>query len=257
MATLSAQNLKVVYEHKCVLSNFSFTLEPGMLAVMLGPNGAGKTTALRACLGLEPLAGGKVEVNGYSIKEMNKRDRALHLAYLSQDRTTAWPVRVREVVALGRFSYGGALDRLSEPDQLAINKAMEACSITGLKDRLVTTLSGGELARVHIARALATHAPVLLADEPIAALDPYHQFRILNLIREFTDQGGGALVVLHDIVMAARYATHLIWMRSGQKIDAGRLEDTLNSERIHEIFGVEAIIQGRQVTLLDASDSVI
>ena len=160
-----------------------------------------------------------------------------------------WPNTVRDVVALGRFAYGAAPGRLSAKDAEAVDKAMGHCGLTDLSERNTDTLSGGELARVHCARAFAADAPLLVADEPVAALDPRHQFSTMDIIRQFVGGGGGALVVLHDIALAARYATRMVWMKDAQIVADGPPEETLTPGRLAEIYGVQARVDGRTVEI--------
>ena len=134
-------------------------------------------------------------------------------------------------------------------DRQAVERAVAACDLENLANRSTATLSGGELARVHCARAFAAEAPLLIADEPVAELDPYHQFRVMDLIRAFVGQGGGALVVLHDVVLARRYATRLMWMKGGRIVADGPPATTLNAARLEEIYGVRGRVEGDRVEL--------
>ena len=157
------------------------------------------------------------------------------------------------MVALGRYSHGATLGRLKAKDREAVDKAIIDCDLSDLADRNANALSGGELARMHCARALAAKAPLLIADEPTAALDPRHQFRILDLIGQYVAQGGGALVVLHDIQLAARYASRLIWMKDGKIVADGSPRDTLTAERLNDVYGIKAKVDGLQITLEGAA----
>lgn len=226
-----------------------FTLAPGDLVAVLGPNGAGKTSLLRASLGLQRRTQGEAWLSGRPTHALSPIQRARLLAYLPQIRPLAWPNRVRDVVALGRFSHGGGLGRLMPDDADAVERAMAACDLTHLAERRTDTLSGGELARVHCARAFAAEAPLLFADEPTAALDPRHQFRIMDLIGTFVGRGGGALVVLHDVALAARYATRLIWIKQGRILADGPPAETLTPERMAEVYGVRAQVDGLKVEI--------
>ena len=152
-------------------------------------------------------------------------------------------------MALGRFSHGAVLGRLKGADRDAVDRALSACDLTHLADRSADTLSGGELARMHCARAFAAEAPLLVADEPIAALDPRHQFRILDLIADFVASGGGALVVLHDIQMAARYASRLIWMKGGRILADGPPSETFTEDRLKDVYGIEARVDGLRIEM--------
>ena len=249
MTELSARDLRVKAGDNTLVEGASFTLSPGELIVLLGPNGAGKTSLLRAALGLEKRAAGMASLGGMDCENLSPMERARAVAYLPQQRPLAWPNSVRDVVALGRFAYGAAPGRLSAKDATAVEKALELCDLNTLAQRSTDTLSGGELARVHCARAFAAEAPLLIADEPVAALDPRHQFRIMDIVQSFVARGGGALVVLHDIALAARYATRLLWMKDGRIVANGTPAETLTSDRLAEIYGVRASIEGTRVQI--------
>ena len=253
MVELVATQLSLAVSDTALVRDANFRLGPGELVVLLGPNGAGKTSLIRASIGLESRTGGSATLDGHESCLLNPIARARQLAYLPQARPLAWPNSVRDVVALGRFSHGAALGRLTDTDAQAVERAMESCGLKGLADRGTDTLSGGELARVHCARAFAAEAPLLVADEPTAALDPLHQFRIMDLIAAFVANGGGALVVLHDIQLAARYASRLIWMKDGQIRADGPPSETLTEARLAQIYGVQAKVDGRTITLNGAA----
>lgn len=249
MTELVATDLSVKVKDAALVDGASFRLRFGEFVVLLGPNGAGKTSLIRACLGLETPSSGDAQMDGENTATMSPIARARKVAYLPQIRPLAWPNSVRDVVALGRFSHGAALGRLKGADAEAVDRALTACDLAHLAHRSADTLSGGELARMHCARAFAAEAPLLIADEPSAALDPRHQFRILDLIAAFVESGGGALVVLHDLHMAARYASRLIWMKEGRILADGSPDETLTAERLESVYGVRARIEGRQIEI--------
>jgi iron complex transport system ATP-binding protein len=246
---ISVDNISRVKNGISLVKNVSFTLKSGELSVLLGPNGAGKTSLLRALLGLDPASAGAAKLNGENIAHMPPLKRARQIAYLPQMRPLAWPSRAADIVSLGRFAYGANPARLGEADQAAVDKAIADCGLTALQNRRADTLSGGELARLHCARAFAAQAPFLLADEPVAALDPQHQFRILDLIRSFVDGGGSALVILHDISLAARYADQILWMKDGALLAKGPPQHSLTAARIAEVYGVKAEIKDGHINL--------
>ncbi len=254
---LSVSGLSVRAGGAALVRNVSFDLAPGRLVCLLGPNGAGKTTLLRAAMGLEAQSkafdvAGAATLDGAPIRDLSPAARAQRLAYLPQTRPLAWPTPVRDLVALARFAHGGRLGALAPADAAAVEAAMKSCAVDHLAERAADTLSGGEHARVHIARAIATEAPLLIADEPTAALDPRHQHQIMTLIRQYVDnKGGGALCVLHDIDLAARYADRLIWMKDGAVVADGTPHETVTRERLAAIYGVAAT-----VTKSDAGVSV-
>ncbi|HWK36306.1 ABC transporter ATP-binding protein [Sphingomonas sp.] len=232
-----------------IVDGASFRIAPGELVVLLGPNGAGKTTLLRMALGLLGADGGTATIDGDDAARLAPAVRARRVSYLPQARALAWPAKVRDVVALGRFAHGAAPGWPGAADREAIVRALAACDLDALSDRDADTLSGGELARVHLARALATEAALIVADEPVASLDPRHQHRVLGLLRAFVEGGGGALAVLHDLPLAARYADRLIWMKDGRIVADGSVAETMTATRIAETYGVTARVDGVDVVV--------
>ena len=243
MADLAACGVSVTLGGHQILRNASLRLAPGELVALLGPNGAGKTTLLRALLGLVQRSGGRVRIGGDDPARLPASERARRIAYLPQSRPLAWPIRVRDVVALGRFAHGASIGRLRGADAAAVERALLACGVGRLADRPCDTLSGGELARVHVARAMAAEAPFLIADEPTAALDPLHRHRIMGLVRACAGGGGGVLVVLHEAALAARFADRLVWLADGRIVADGPPEETLTPQRLAEVYGVRARVR--------------
>ena len=248
MTGLNLKDACVSVKGAALLDGVSLSLGRRELVVVLGPNGAGKTTLLRAAIGLQTLDAGAALIDAAPATGMPPAERARKVAYLPQHRPLAWPVTVRDVVALGRFAHGARLGALGEQDKRAVDKALADCGLGDLADRRADTLSGGEAARMHCARAFAAEAPLLIADEPVAALDPRHQLAVAELLRAFVDAGGGALVVLHDIDLAARIADRLVWMKAGRIVADGPVRETLVTARIEAVFGVTArLVDGRPV----------
>jgi iron complex transport system ATP-binding protein len=246
-SALSVSGLSVSLGARPVVREASFALAGG-LTVLIGPNGAGKTSLLRACLGLIARKSGEVTLAGRDPVVLSPPQRARLAAYLPQSRPLAWPLRVRDVVALGRFAFGAAPGRLSPQDSAAVERAIAACDLTDLAQRRCDALSGGETARVHIARALAAEAPLLLADEPIAALDPRHALAVLALLRGFADRGGTVLASVHDIDLAGLFADRILVMQAGAVVADGAPEAVVRADLLAQVFGVGAVpemIDGR------------
>jgi iron complex transport system ATP-binding protein len=250
MTELAVQNLAISKAGKRLVKGVSFAVRQGELVVMLGPNGAGKSLTLHHAIGLGQPDDGRAMLDGAPVRTLKPDVRARALSYLPQMRPLAWPVQVSDLVALGRFAHGARAGRPGSVDAAAVASAMDACSVTELAGRNANTLSGGELARAHCARAFASEAPLLIADEPVAALDPREQFRIMDLFRAYVTKGGGALVVLHDIRLAARYADRLIWMKDGEIVADGAVEVTLTAARLAEVYGVRTEVSGRDVRVV-------
>ena len=253
MTELIATNLTLKVGRATLVDGVSFCLRPGELVALLGPNGAGKSSLLRASLGLQKRSSGTVTLGGRDSERLSPAARARHVSFLPQIRSIAWPNVVRDVVALGRFSHGAAIGTIRGADREAVERALEACDLLHLANRRTDTLSGGELARLHCARAFAAEAPLLLADEPVGGLDPFHQFRVMDITRAFVGRGGGALIVLHDVALAARYANRLLWMKDGRIVAHGTPGQTLTAERLAAIYGVRACVDGLSIALEGAA----
>jgi iron complex transport system ATP-binding protein len=222
-----------------IVRDANLALSAGELVALVGPNGAGKTTLMRALAGLIP-AHGVVTVGDKRLADLSPRERARAIAYLPQGHIFHWPMSVESIVLLGRAPHGDSFSGVSPGDRAAVAHAMATTETEEFADRAVTTLSGGEKARVALARALATQAPVLLADEPTAALDPRHQLTVMAMLRRAADSGGAILAIMHDLTLAARFADRVMVMDRGAIVADAAPADALSPERLNAVFGVEA-----------------
>jgi iron complex transport system ATP-binding protein len=238
---LHAANVVVRLGGALIVDGAALDLRAGEMTVLLGPNGAGKTTLMRALAGLVP-AEGRIEIEGKPLAALSVRDRARRIAYLPQGHVFHWPMPVEAVVALGRYPYADAFSAVTDADRRAVAKALAATGTEGFAHRAVTTLSGGERARVALARALACEAPILLADEPTVSLDPRHQLVVMELLVRAARNGGAVLAIGHDLALAARFADRIVIMDRGRLVADGSPRDVLTVERIADVFGVEAMI---------------
>jgi iron complex transport system ATP-binding protein len=238
---LQVADLSVRLAGRVIVDGVSLDLEAGRLTVLIGPNGAGKTTLMRAVAGLLPSTGG-IALAGRPLRAFSARERARHIAYLPQGHVFHWPMSVAAVVALGRAPHADVFAPLADADRIAVNRALEATDVAPWANRAVTTLSGGERARVALARALATQAPILLADEPTMSLDPRHQLVVMELLAHAAHDGGAVLAIIHDLALAARFADRIVVMEQGRLVADGRARDVLTPERIAAVFAVEATI---------------
>jgi len=240
VALLTAKGLGVRLAGRVVLNDVSLSLSPGHLVALVGPNGAGKTTLLRALAGLIP-AEGEIEIGGQRLSSLPLRERAKRFGYLPQGHVVHWPLPARDIVALGRYPHG-ATDpaRLSPKDAEAVLRAMQAVDVIEFSDRRVTELSGGERSRVALARVLAVEAPVILADEPTASLDPRHQIDVMKNLRTTADSGVLVIVVTHDLGLAARFADHVLVLRDGRLVSQGAPAEALSEQVMADVFRISA-----------------
>ncbi len=225
-----------------LLDGINLNATGGEFIAILGENGAGKSTLLKAIMGLMPLATGTILVDGQPLSALSPRERALRLAWLPQSIPLAWPLRVFDAVALGRFAHGGTPRALSSRDHAAVTAAMAACGLSDFINRSTPTLSGGEIARVHIARTFASGAPILLVDEPVAALDPGHRLAVMDLLKQHTGNGGTVIAVLHDLGLAARYADRIVGIRHGRLVFDLPPETAMTASNMADLFDVHVHI---------------
>jgi iron complex transport system ATP-binding protein len=239
-AFLAAQGLSVTLAGRLVLKHVSLALSSGHLVALVGPNGAGKTTLLRALAGLVP-SEGAIDVGGAALSSLSLRERARRFAYLPQGHLVHWPLPARDIVALGRYPHG-ATDpaRLTPKDTEAVLRAMQATDTIEFSARRVTELSGGERSRVALARVLAVEAPVILADEPTASLDPRHQFDVMKSLRAAADKGVLVIVVTHDLGLAARFADTVLVLSEGRLVSQGAPAQALSEQIMGDVFRISA-----------------
>jgi iron complex transport system ATP-binding protein len=237
-ALLTARNLNVTLGGRSVLIDVSLSLSRGHLVALVGPNGAGKTTLLRALAGLLP-SQGEIHVGGDKLSSLRLSERARRFAYLPQGHVVHWPLPARDIVALGRMPHG-ATDpaRLSPKDAEAVERAMQATDVVEFGDRRVTELSGGERSRVALARVLAVEAPVILADEPTASLDPRYQIGVMRNLRKVADRGVLVIVVTHDLGLAARFADTVLVLSEGRLISQGAPAEALSEQVMADVFRI-------------------
>lgn len=232
MSLLSVTGLDVTLRKRMIFRNVSFTIADGEFVGLIGPNGAGKTTLMRASLGLVPFQGQS------SIADLPPVQRACHVSWMPQARDIAWPISVERVVALGRLPHLSMGQRPCAMDQAHVDAAIERLGLAGFRERTVSELSGGEQARTLIARALAQDTPLLMADEPVAGLDPAHQISTMQMFRSLAREGKSVVVSIHDLGLAARHCTRLILLAEGRIIADGAPAEVLTPELMAQAFGI-------------------
>ncbi|NHN89627.1 ABC transporter ATP-binding protein [Acetobacter conturbans] len=219
-----------------LLHHASAGFESGTVTGLLGPNGAGKSTLLKLLAGLLPPTEGAVFCDGDDLTHLNQSRRARRIAYMPQDIPPFPPMPVREIASLGRLPYAEAPDvALNHP---AVSMAMGLVGLDDLATRPASRLSGGERARLMLARALAVEAPVLLADEPVAALDPAHALSVMRVFRALAAEGRCVVLVIHDLMLATRFCDRLVVMKEGA-IRYALPAEALSDAMVREVYGVD------------------
>ena len=231
-----------------ILRAVDLTVAPGEVVALVGPNGAGKSTLLSALSGDVPLSDGSIEIAGRVLASYRHLDLARERAVLTQDNQLSFPFTVEQVVTMGRSPWART-ERLDE-DEEAIGSAMAAMDIEHLVARRFTSLSGGEKARVSLARVLAQRTPIVMLDEPTAALDLRHQEEVMRAVRDLAAAGTAVLVVIHDLSLAAAYADRVAIIAKGTLVAVGAPEAVLTVERVSEVYGLPvdvSLASGRPV----------
>lgn len=246
-AVLAAADVSFAYAGRDVLRSVSISVEPGQVLGVLGPNGSGKTTLLRCLLGVLTPRSGRVTLGGRDIAEIPRRQFARQVAAVSQDMPLDFPLRVVELVLLGRLPHlpGGGLGFEGPNDLAAAEAALRACGVEDLADRALHEISGGELRRVFVARALAQGASTLLLDEPTGGLDLRHQLTIVDLLRAQARAGVAVLAVLHDLNLAALACDRVLMLHDGAVAAAGAPAEVLDPALLATVYGVDVEIHVR------------
>jgi iron complex transport system ATP-binding protein len=239
---LAASGLTVERGGRTILEDIDFTAPAASISVLLGPNGAGKSTLLKAVLGFLPYRG-QVQLLGHETRSLDPRTRARLCSYVPQHSALEAPLPVREVVEQGRFPHatGGPFAARTPADLAAVAAAMEQTDVAALADRAFTTLSYGERRRVLLARALATGAPLLLLDEPTAALDVGHALALFEALRAVARAGAAVVVVLHQLQEAAAIAEHALLLSAGRRVLAGPAAEVIAPAPVRAVYGVEMV----------------
>lgn len=235
---LGVTKLSVERSRRNILDSVSVTFASGQVTAVLGPNGAGKSTLLSCMAGLLLPSLGIVDLDGTPLTVLAADERARRIAFLPQTPEISWPVDVATLVALGRIPFRR---RAGDADnEAAVRRAMQATRTAQWAQRPVTTLSGGERARVLLARVLAGESDWILADEPFAGLDPAHQFEAADLLRSQAAHGHGVVLTIHDLALAARIADRVVVLHRGRIVADDTPEAALTPSTLREVYGIEA-----------------
>jgi iron complex transport system ATP-binding protein len=244
MTRLTAEGLTVRRGGRAIVDGVSFEIEGGALVALVGANGAGKSTLLSMLAGLWAPDEGVVRLDGAPLAGIPRRELARRRAYLPQNPRAEWPIATERLVALGLTPHLPAFGGLPGGLEPRLTQAVEGWDLAAQRLQPATTLSGGELARAMLARALIAEPRVLIADEPISGLDPWHALDTLTRLRALAADGRLVVAAMHDLTLAARFSTHLMAMRQGRLLAFGPTAPTLTPELLRAAFDVEATVTG-------------
>ncbi len=242
MSLLHVSDLQVSLGTKKVLNGIGLAVEKGEFIGLIGPNGAGKSTLLKTILGLIA-SSGNIILNGRPSSSLSLLERARLAAYLPQEREIGWAISVERLIMLGRIPHKGAFAAIDPHDLLVVDAAMRRMDVEAFRHRSAQELSGGEKARVLIARAMAQEAPLLLADEPTAGLDPAHQIGLMQSFAQMAKESSTVIASMHDLGLAARWCTRLVLIHNGQIVADGAPKIVLTRANLHQVFGVEVYLE--------------
>ena len=240
MTLLQARGIGFSYEQHRVLDGVDLEFAPGTMTLLAGRNGAGKSTLLSVLAGLRVPRRGEVLVDGEPLRALRSVERARTITLVPQDSDSSFEFSGREVVMMGRHPHISRFGSAGSDDLRAVEEALRLTDAVGFADRSVRTLSGGELRRIHVARALATRAPILLADEPTANLDLEHAVAILAVLRRLAGSGHTVVVSSHDLNLIAPRCDQVALLHEGSIRRSGVPEDVLSDARIAAVFGVRS-----------------
>lgn len=242
MSLLHSTPLSYSIEGISVLRNVSMEIAEGELVGLIGPNGAGKSTLLRLLAGFQSPDLGGVFYEQKNIQAISHEQRARITGYLAQGARAYWPVSVEKIIELGRIPYLAWWQSSSSEDKDRVVQAMKLTETLAYRNRIVTTLSGGEQTLVMLARIFAAQPRLIFADEPVAALDPYHQLHVMEILRDHARGERSAVVVLHDLSLAARFCDRLYLLNHGELYCQGTPHQVLTDENIATVYGVKSVV---------------
>ncbi len=238
MSALVFSGVTVARDGRTILHDISATFEAARLTVVIGPNGAGKSTLLETAAGLLVPGSGTVTLGDTALAALSRRQLAQRRAYLPQRARVDWPITVARVVALGltpALPVFGAMPAHFTP---AIEQALADCDLVHLRDRPATTLSGGELARVMLARAVVGDPELLIVDEPTAGVDPRHALAAACRLRARADAGRTVIMAMHEIDLALRFADDVIAVKDGRVLWSGPVATVVSADALGQLYDI-------------------
>ena len=229
--------IKYPGQDRPALNSVSMSAPSGSFYAVLGPNGSGKSTLMKGLLGIAKADQGRVLIAERNVSNWDRKALARVVGVVSQSETVSFPITVREMVGMGRYPHLGPLEGEGSEDKVAVHEALEVCDVTHLVNRDLSTLSGGELQRVRIARALAQEPMALVLDEPTSSLDIKHAMEILELLKQFVASGLTVILTTHGLDLAARFSDRMLLLSEGQVAAEGTPDEVVNEETLADVYG--------------------
>ncbi|PKM50547.1 MAG: hypothetical protein CVV02_10600 [Firmicutes bacterium HGW-Firmicutes-7] len=241
--SISIKQLEHLYGNRKVLKNIIHEFEKGQFYGIIGPNGSGKTTLLKLIANLLKPSNETIWISGQDVTTLREKVRAREMAMVPQIFNIDLAFSVEEIVAMGRYPYKKGLGDLTENDQAVIYQALDKTNLLNNRLRDVNTLSGGELQRVILARAIAQQTSILLLDEPLSHLDIHHQIDMLNLTKKLSkEEDKTILCVMHDLNLTMKYCDQVLLLSDGEIYASGKTKEVLTEENIRSVYGINAEI---------------
>ena len=229
--------IKYPGQNRPALNSVNMSAPSGSFYAVLGPNGSGKSTLMKGLLGIAKADQGRVLIAERNVSNWDRKALARVIGVVSQSETVSFPITVREMVGMGRYPHLGPLEGEGSKDKVAVHEALEVCDVTHLVNRDLSTLSGGELQRVRIARALAQQPMALVLDEPTSSLDIKHAMEILELLKQSVASGLTVILTTHGLDLAARFSDRMLLLSEGQVAAEGTPDEVVNEETLADVYG--------------------
>ncbi len=238
---VKVNNLVVIRGGRAIVDNMSFELLAGEMLGLIGPNGAGKSSTLATLAGIDHPTSGNIVIDNRDMSTFSSSERAQCMGWVEQLGNVHWPLSVERLIMLGRIPHLPRWGKVTDADHIAVEDAITKADCQAIRHRKVTTLSGGERARVLLARALSATPSLLFADEPVSALDLGHQLQTMQLLREYATHRRAVVTVLHDLSLAVRYCHRLALMHEGRLVAFGEPAAVLTDQNIADVYGVSVV----------------
>ncbi|MCQ2277294.1 MAG: ABC transporter ATP-binding protein [Bacteroidales bacterium] len=236
MNTVNIEHIAFAYGKEQIFQDLSADFADCEFCALMGPNGSGKSTLLK-CIGrMLPFTNGDIKVNGKSIQEYESTELAKLVSYVPQHQDNVFDVSVYDLVMMGLYPYQKKWQGASAQDDRIVREMLDRCNLTHLSSRLLSELSGGEMQRALIARAMAQQTPIMLLDEPLSNLDVAHRYEIMDILAKLNRQGVMILIILHDFSIALEYATHAMLMQDGKILNHDVIKAVLSPENLRNCF---------------------